>query len=377
MKSIAAPLILMCAVASHAADCVVEQEYLRFDDETVLKVELGPILKASDSRLKMSVYRVYAGEGRSGSAGSMKLNLYGSSEHGWKYLKFRRVVLLAGEERFRFDPDHDGTVEKGYVFEYMNVDLSDSQLRRIATAEKVEGVIGTDEFTLSREQREALREFIRYLDDPNLVVKPAPGPAAKAGDPDLREDANDGPARNFSKTAVLKLGISREDRNAYILPDVRLFDELDDILARGNEIAALDWQIERLRSNQAVGVALGTRVGILRERKRVRAAAIPVVLKVVVLEGRWKGKVGWCAKSQVAGITNVSAEDSKIAPEKRAATTSDQTKKAETKLKMALGLEKAKKPKAALDYYRELVNEFPGSTQAKTAAGRIKALEAK
>jgi hypothetical protein len=52
-------------------------------------------------------------------------------------------------------------------------------------------------------------------------------------------------------------------------------------------------------------------------------------------------------------------------------------RKADTKLKMAQGLEKAKKPKAAIDYYEAIVKDFAGTTAAKTATERLKALKPK
>ncbi|MDE2104706.1 MAG: hypothetical protein KGL39_46145, partial [Patescibacteria group bacterium] len=52
-------------------------------------------------------------------------------------------------------------------------------------------------------------------------------------------------------------------------------------------------------------------------------------------------------------------------------------RKADTKLKMAQGLEKAKKAKAAIDYYEAIVKDFPGTPAAKVSAERLKGLKGK
>ena len=52
-------------------------------------------------------------------------------------------------------------------------------------------------------------------------------------------------------------------------------------------------------------------------------------------------------------------------------------KKAQTLLKMGQNLEKAKKTKPALGYYRQILKDFAKSSAAKTAEERVKALEAR
>jgi hypothetical protein len=48
--------------------------------------------------------------------------------------------------------------------------------------------------------------------------------------------------------------------------------------------------------------------------------------------------------------------------------------RAASQLRLGENLEKAGKSAAALGYYRQVVKDYPGSPQAKTAAARIKAL---
>jgi len=53
----------------------------------------------------------------------------------------------------------------------------------------------------------------------------------------------------------------------------------------------------------------------------------------------------------------------------------DDAARAASLLRSAQSLDKLGKTEAALDYYRQIVAKYPGSTQAKTAAARIKAIE--
>lgn len=55
----------------------------------------------------------------------------------------------------------------------------------------------------------------------------------------------------------------------------------------------------------------------------------------------------------------------------------DPAAQAASTLRIAQSLEKAGKTKGAVDFYRQLLKQYPASPQAKTAAERIKALEGK
>lgn len=59
-----------------------------------------------------------------------------------------------------------------------------------------------------------------------------------------------------------------------------------------------------------------------------------------------------------------------------AAPKAEATSSARTLLRLAQSLEKSGKSAAALSYYRRIVAEAPGTAEAKTAAGRIRAIEA-
>ncbi len=68
--------------------------------------------------------------------------------------------------------------------------------------------------------------------------------------------------------------------------------------------------------------------------------------------------------------SNADEEESAAVPSKPAAKSS----KAASQLRLGQNLEKSGKTAAALQYYRDVVKDFPGTPEAKTAAARIKAL---
>lgn len=101
-------------------------------------------------------------------------------------------------------------------------------------------------------------------------------------------------------------------------------------------------------------------------------------LEVRILDGDLGGSVRFVPEACVARMIPIPTQARKPrkivrppAPTKPA----DPAAKAETALGMARGLEKAKKPAAALKYYRQVLKDYPGSPQAKTAQERIKTLE--
>lgn len=73
---------------------------------------------------------------------------------------------------------------------------------------------------------------------------------------------------------------------------------------------------------------------------------------------------------------SAAAESPDPAPSSPSATAKSAARAATT-LRLGQNLEKAGKTAAAIQYYRELVKEYPGTPQARTAAGRLKVLAPK
>jgi hypothetical protein len=158
-----------------------EQRYDRFDDVTRLAVKLGQVIKGSHHNVELQLVQSYHGEGRNGESIFLQLYLFSASDDGWVYRDHHDVTLLVDGERVRFDPTHDGKVGKGYVMEHIFIPLSKAQLRKLASATKIEARIHRDEFELGRNQIAAIKEFAELSADPkrSLPESPSEAPAPK------------------------------------------------------------------------------------------------------------------------------------------------------------------------------------------------------
>ena len=114
--------------------------------------------------------QAYAGKGRDRPAGAPMFYFYGYSKDGWQYLKYHRIVILAGEERFRFDPHHVGEIKLGLVIEHMVVKPDVAQFESIAKSAKIEGVVGNDEFSFTPAQMDALHQFAKAHRGSHVLV---------------------------------------------------------------------------------------------------------------------------------------------------------------------------------------------------------------
>ena len=122
----------------------------------------------------------------------------------------------------------------------------------------------------------------------------------------------------------------------------------------------------------------------------------PVCAEIKVIDGEFKGQVLYALARDIVRYTIVpkpsdgppaKSKSSKrakkrktpAATEKSAAETpaANPTARAESMLKLGQSLEKAGKTTGAVEFYRKVVKQFPDSASAKTAAGRLKALENK
>jgi hypothetical protein len=357
-------VVLTLAATGDSVPLVIEESYDRIKDETMLTVDLGKIATGSRFYLELQLTQFYQGKGRVKPLGDIDLYFYASSQDDWRYLKYRSVFFLAGEERFRFEPKHSGKFDGKYVAEHVHASATPSQIQRMAKGAKLEGAIGSDPFVLTPAQMYALREFATLLANPTLT----PGPAPRPGEPPKALVMTNPDVKKFATLSVPDPGLEF----CSVVRSVRLFDEVDLFAARGDQVGFLQWMTDKVGRTEVVGVRPGAWVGIVEERKRPQAAANQVVVKIKVLDGSYAGLVGWCSKDALRMTLVGSKPAAKPKDQSK-----DRDKKADTKLKMAQGLEKAKKPKLALDYYREIIKDYPDSPQAKIAADRVKALEAK
>jgi hypothetical protein len=98
-------------------------------------------------------------------------------------------------------------------------------------------------------------------------------------------------------------------------------------------------------------------------------------LEVRVLDGEFKDQIRFVPEESVARM--VPAPVAPKAKPKYQPRPADPATRAATTLRSAQNLEKAKKVPAALGIYRQVVQDYPGTPEAKSAAERIRALDGK
>lgn len=131
----------------------VKKEYDRFADETQFATEVfGGDVK---------YYGVYTCPGRGGCL-PMSIRLYlGSSGKRWRFLKNRRLFVLADGERFEFGSlPHDGKVTLRGVQELMVAEVALENFVTISESDSVELRLGNTEFKLSLGALQAFRALL-------------------------------------------------------------------------------------------------------------------------------------------------------------------------------------------------------------------------
>ncbi len=82
------------------------------------------------------------------------------SSNSWQYLRCHFVnFLIDGQPVDAGDTEHDGTVGRGYVIEYVKFNVSLSLIDRMAQARSVEGKVCNTEFTFKPETLRLMRDF--------------------------------------------------------------------------------------------------------------------------------------------------------------------------------------------------------------------------
>jgi hypothetical protein len=143
----------------------IERTYDRFKDHTLLDLNLDDDTKRQEPPLSMSLFYfskgVTRGPMKSGETIHFMLATHGKE---WRYLTYRRLILLVDGERMDLDePTHSGDVVSGGVREIMQAHLSRQQLLQLANARRVEVELGSTQFDLSAERLVAIKDFAARL----------------------------------------------------------------------------------------------------------------------------------------------------------------------------------------------------------------------
>lgn len=166
-------LVALLFVASPAfAQDTVAAEYDRFRNNTVVTAETE-----LQNGLKLRV--LYVSDGQTTTRpGSIGLTLI-SDSRDWEYLRCHHLNFLVDGKPFPVgEVDHDGTVGRGYVLEYINIEMPVARFTQLARASRVEGRICNTEFSLREEQLQLLRDLANRTK--GIITPPRPTPARLA-----------------------------------------------------------------------------------------------------------------------------------------------------------------------------------------------------
>ena len=167
MKTVIAFVLLAFSLSASAS---VERTEDRFSGKTsvVLEEEFGTAKRSS--RPSITFITVIRADG---TAPRMLVSLAFTSE-SWEYLKCANVsMLIDGQSVTLPEFEHDGTVGRGYVIEYLKAMTSTDLAQKIAGAQRaVELRVCTDEFVLPRSVITSAKKFV------SLVPAGPPAPPA-------------------------------------------------------------------------------------------------------------------------------------------------------------------------------------------------------
>ena len=137
----------------------ISEKYDKFENTTSLKLDLGVVWKNAENKLKLYVYEVFEGEGRSKPDGPPRLSFMNIGYGGWRYLDFHPITFLVDGKRIEYETEHHGDIATGYVLEHMWVHPSKKQFLDILYAKSVEIKVGIDKFQLEESQLNGLKDF--------------------------------------------------------------------------------------------------------------------------------------------------------------------------------------------------------------------------
>jgi hypothetical protein len=147
-------------------DFELTQSYSKFNDYTILRIEFGAVWSDSKNELELDIHQFFDGEGRSKPSGNPQFRFVNTGRASWRYLTYHPIIFLVDGERFRFDPEHDGSVKTDYVLEFLYVRPTKNQLLKMIYARKVEVQVGADQFELTESHLNAMKDFTSYLGNP-------------------------------------------------------------------------------------------------------------------------------------------------------------------------------------------------------------------
>lgn len=144
----------------------IREKFDRGQELTTLELDLGTIRRDSTNQMGLKVLQVYRGQGRREAIGPARLLFWNGGRTAYRYERDHKVVLLTDDQRIEPDVEYDGKITEGIRFEFLYAIPTVPQFERIVRCGSLGARIGMDEVGFNAERREALRDFARYLDEP-------------------------------------------------------------------------------------------------------------------------------------------------------------------------------------------------------------------
>lgn len=148
----------------------ISQKYDKFRNRTTLHLDLGVVWRNEKNKLELNVYQSFNGEGRTDPNGVPGLQFTNVGHDGWRYLSFHPITFLVDGKRMKYEPDHSGDIETGYVLEHMWVHPTKKQFLDTIYAKTVEIKVGIDESQLTDSHLNALKDFASLILAPDRGI---------------------------------------------------------------------------------------------------------------------------------------------------------------------------------------------------------------
>jgi len=137
----------------------VTVKYDEFNKVNVVRIDKLELLTDDDHISFLMFTALAVHQPNKPNTSSALITLMSQSE-SWQYLQCHHVVFLADGEPVQLqEVKHDGRVGRGYVLEFVRVDIPALTFRQMANSLELRGRLCNTEFTFSQEQRKTLQNF--------------------------------------------------------------------------------------------------------------------------------------------------------------------------------------------------------------------------
>lgn len=161
--AIALPLLSACASGG------LKPRYDRVSGETLLShtiLESGTGMMDLGTEMVVNARYSWRGQGTPAPApyAWLSFNLRPSLAAGWQWLNNNQLqVLVDGEQRATYNGRYTSDIQRTNLYENVTYQIPITDLQVMADATRIEGRIGSREFTMDRDELERLREFVTYI----------------------------------------------------------------------------------------------------------------------------------------------------------------------------------------------------------------------